>query len=158
MGYQIYVKNVFPDGPCDPLEEHREKENYGCISGKSLGMVPGVWAYAVDGYNAIDTAQTVRAWASDVHKCLDWIRECMDAGCTITLTDTNIIHAHAEDGSLMAYRVTQLVEHCYHCKRWSSEKWTPKEACWDLESEIEDLIMMAEWLEKNAGKEFDHSY
>lgn len=158
MGYQIYIKDVLPDGPCD----HPEKEiqfDHGMISGWDLDSVPGVSAFGVDGYNALETAQEVRAWASDVQKCLDWIRERLAAQCTVTFSD-NIIKACSPDGTVTAYRVEQLVEQCRGLKEWNYTKrpWTPESACFDLECEIEGLIMMAEWLEKNAGKTFHHSY
>ena len=54
MGYQIYVKEVLPDGPCDPEKEIRF--DHGCISGWDLDSVPGVSAFGVDGHNALDTA------------------------------------------------------------------------------------------------------
>jgi hypothetical protein len=159
MGYQIYVKESLPDGPCDPEKEIRF--DHGCISGWDLDSVPGVCAFGVDGHNALDTAHKVRAWASKVKECLDWIREQMAAECTVTLTLGGIIKASSPDGMVTAYRVKQLVEQCRGLKEWSTHakrQWTPEDACFYLECEIEGLIMMAEWLEKHVGKTFDHSY
>ena len=155
MGYQIYIKDVLPDGPCDPLEVR--KEEYSEISGWDLDSVPGVSAFGVDGHNALDTAHKVRAWASEVQKCLDWIRTALAAQCSMTFSD-NIIKASSPDGTVTAYRVTQLVEKCRNLKEWNSREWTLEYACDDLECEIDGLIMMAKWLEKHVGKKFHHSY
>ena len=156
MGYQIYVKDVLPDGPCDPLEVRKEEE-YSEISGWDLDSVPGVSAFSVDGHNALETAQQVRAWASEVQKCLDWIRTALAAECSLTFSD-NIIKASFSDGTVTAYRVKQLVEKCRNLKEWDSREWTLEYACDDLECEIDGLIMMAKWLEKHVGKTFHHSY
>lgn len=157
MGYQIYVvEKSLPDGPCDPLEDVRPHSTHG-ISGKTLDSVPGVCAYSVDGDNAMSTAGHVRAWVTDIQKCVDWICEKMAGHSTITL-ENEIIQASSPDGTVAGYRVSQITEHCRECEDWSSDMWTPEMACWDLESEISGLLMIAEWLEKNAGKKFVHSY
>ena len=126
-----------------------------------LDSVPGVSVFSVDGDNALETAQQVRTWAGNVQKCLDWIRDTMAENCSVTLTLGGKLHATSADGTVSAYRVKQLVEQCRHLKEWSTHAkrpWTPEDACFDLECEIEGLIMVAEWLEKHVGKTFYHSY